>query len=247
MAVVHLQELHIGAVEPILHLDARHLDLLHQLALVGIHRVQAVEHVVLVDMGRRVAQGAQRVQGGDGLAALGCGIDALGLVDDDHGIGRLDKLDGAAARHPVVGPMDDVRLVLLRRVREALAEGIDVDDHDLNAVAGRKVPYLSELLRVVDEIVEPDVLVEPAEVFFGDLERLVDALLDGHRGNHDDELGETVGPVQLEDGAQIHIGLARPRLHLHGEVHTIQRRRRGEPIAQLHRLHVRQDVLFKQP
>ena len=62
VAVVHLQELHVGAVESVLDLDAGHLDLLHQLALVGVHRVQAVHHVVLIDMGRRVAQGAQRVQ-----------------------------------------------------------------------------------------------------------------------------------------------------------------------------------------
>ncbi len=53
---------------------------------------------------------------------------------------------------------------------------------------------------------------------FGDLERLVDAFLDRHRRHHDDELGEAVAPVQLEDRAQVDVGLARAGLHLHGEI-----------------------------
>ena len=41
---------------------------------------------------------------------------------------------------------------------------------------------------------------------------------DGHAGHDDDELLEAVALGQLEDGAQVDVGLARAGLHLHGEV-----------------------------
>jgi hypothetical protein len=47
---------------------------------------------------------------------------------------------------------------------------------------------------------------------------VIDAFLDRHRRHHDDELGEAVALVQLEDGAQIDVGLAGAGLHLHGEI-----------------------------
>ena len=46
-----------------------HLDLLDQLALVGVHRVEPVDHVVLVDVGGGVAQGAERVHRAERLLA----------------------------------------------------------------------------------------------------------------------------------------------------------------------------------
>ena len=46
-------------------------------------------------------------------------------------------------------------------------------------------------------------------MLLGDLERFVDALLDCYRWHDDDELGETVALVQLEDRAQVDIRLYR--------------------------------------
>ena len=65
------------------------------------------------------------------------------------------------------------------------------------------------------------------------LERLVDAFLDRDRRHDDDELGKSVALVQLEDRAQIDVGLAGSRLHLHGEVAGIQRLGRGQSVAKL--------------
>src|SRR3546814_9234756 len=64
--------------------------------------------------------------------------------------------------------------------------------------------------------------IEAFEILLGDLERLVDALLD-RDGRHDDhEFGEAETLVQLEDRAEVNVGLARPRLHFDGrsEEHT---------------------------
>ena len=53
------------------------------------------------------------------------------------------------------------------------------------------------------------------EMVHGDLKALFHALADGD-GRHDhDELRPAVALVQLEHGLDVHIGLARARLHLH--------------------------------
>src|SRR3546814_19296229 len=59
------------------------------------------------------------------------------------------------------------------------------DDHDLNGRAGGKVPHLAELGGIVEEIVEGLAGIEAFEMILGDLERLVDDLLD-RDGQHDE-------------------------------------------------------------
>jgi hypothetical protein len=78
------------------------------------------------------------------------------------------------------------------------------------------------------------------------LNGVIDALLDRHRGHHDDELGEAVALVQLEDGAQIDVGLARAGLHLHGEVPGRERGRGGEAVAELNGVQVGQQLIGQQ-
>ena len=55
-------------------------------------------------------------------------------------------------------------------------------------------------------------------MFLGDLQRLVHPFLDGHRRDHNDELGEAEPFVQFKDRAQIDIGLASAGLHFDGEI-----------------------------
>src|SRR3546814_14030198 len=75
-------------------------------------------------------------------------------------------------------------------------------------------------------------------MLLGDLERLVDALLD-RDGRHDDhEFCEAETLVQLEDRAEVNVGLARPRLHFDGEVAGRERRRRRQTVAELNILQV---------
>src|SRR3546814_11202793 len=79
-------------------------------------------------------------------------------------------------------------------------------------------------------------------MLLGDLERLVDALLD-RDGRHDDhESGEAETLVQLEDRAEVNVGLARPRLHFDGAVAGRERRRRRQTVAELHILQDSNDL-----
>ena len=80
-------------------------------------------------------------------------VHALRLVDDDDGVGGLNELDGPAARHAVVLAVDDIELLqlVLGHLRKVfvgniLLKGLDVDDHDLNLVAGRELPHLAKPL-----------------------------------------------------------------------------------------------------
>ena len=49
---------YVGLVVRAIDLKRRDFDLLHQLPFVGIHRVEPIDHVVLVGVSRRVAQRA---------------------------------------------------------------------------------------------------------------------------------------------------------------------------------------------
>ncbi|MNG39807.1 hypothetical protein D3C84_1280840 [compost metagenome] len=55
-------------------------------------------------------------------------------------------------------------------------------------------------------------------MIFGDLQGLVDALLDRNRGHDNNELGKAVALIQLKDAAQIYVGLSRTGLHFDGKV-----------------------------
>ena len=83
---------------------------------------------------------------------------------------------------------------------------------------GRTGPNLAELLGVVDEIIETDGVVEALEMLLGHLEGFVGAFLDGDRWHGDDELGEAVATIQLEDASEVRIDFAWPGFHLNSKV-----------------------------
>src|SRR5690606_3476253 len=91
--------------------------------------------------------------------------------------------------------------VLVEVIYVLLVDRPDRHHHNLNIGAGGEVAYLTELRGVIEEVVERYARVESLEVLLGDLERLVYPLLDCHRRHHDDEFGEAVALVQLEDAA----------------------------------------------
>ena len=155
-----------------------HFDLLHQLALVGVHRVQAVDHVVLVGMGGGVAQGAERVHCAQAPLAtpFQAAIHALRLVHDQDRPGGPDQIDGLLAA--------GLLAVLVEVVDVLLVDRADRHHHDLDVRAGGEVAHLAQLgwNRRGNSPSKRHVGVEGAEMLLGDLERLVDALLDRHRG-----------------------------------------------------------------
>ena len=133
LLVVDLLDAHEGVVGRALGGRAGDHDLLDQLQLEGAHRVEPVDEVVGIAVRGGVAQGAERIERLDRLLGLVGGVHALRLVDDDDGPRRLDELDGLAAGELVALLVDDVALLLFLGAGEVLAEGVDVDDQDLQA------------------------------------------------------------------------------------------------------------------
>ena len=173
----------------------RHNDLFHQAHLVGPDRVQFVDMIVEIAVRRRIAQRAERIEGLDRFLGFGRVVHALGLVDDHDRICRGHELDGLSARELVILLEDDVALLFLFRSREILAEGIDVDDHDLDRVAHGELPEAIDLLRIVVEIFILDVVEEGFKVFLRDLQIFQDAFPDRHAGDDDDIFLEAVFPA----------------------------------------------------
>ena len=105
-------EPHVCAVEVRLGLDRVDADAFHQVALEGVDRREAVDHVVGLLVRGRVAQHEQRVQALDGgLGLLGV-VDALGLVDDDDGFASAYELARAeSAGEPLTGTVEEVALL----------------------------------------------------------------------------------------------------------------------------------------
>ena len=217
----------VRGVVGVLDRGRRDLDLLHQLALVRVDRVQPIDHVVRLHVRRRVAQRTQRRHGRQGFlaAAAQAAVHALRLVHDQDGPRGADQVDRFFAA--------GLLAVLVQVVDVLLVDGADRHHHDLDVRAGGEVAHLPELGGVVQEILEGRARIERAKMLLGQLERLVHALLDGDRRHDDDEFGEAVAFVQFQDGPQIDVRLARSRLHFHGEVAGIQRRGGRQAVAQL--------------
>lgn len=131
-------------------------------------------------------------------------------------------------------------------------------DHHPDRRGRGEVDDPRQVRAVIDEAFERHPVIQLAEVLTGLLDRLLHPLAYRDRGHHDHELGEAIAPVQLEDGAQVNIGLARPRLHFDGEVHAIvaltaalvalhlQRGRELHGVALLHDVQVLQHLFGQQ-
>jgi hypothetical protein len=216
------------------------LDLLDQLAFIGVHRIEAENHVVLVRMSSRIAQCAKRVHGAKSLLAAPFQptIDALRFIDNDNRPccpNQIDRLFSAG-----------LFAVLVKIVYVLLVDGTDRYHHDLNVRTGREISHLSELGGIVEEIIKWLASIEALEMLFGDLKRLVDAFFDRHRRHHYDELGEAEAPVQLEYHAQVYVGLACAGFHLHGEVARRQCLSWPKAVADLHRVEVLEQLVIEQ-
>lgn len=57
---------------------------------------------------------------------------------------------------------------------------------------------------------------------------------------------KAVAPIQFEDGAEVHVGLPRTGLHLHGEVPALQRFRGAQAVAELHLAEVLEDLVVEE-
>ena len=93
---LHFQQFHECAVDIVFRQHRQHFNLLDQLQVVGLHRIEAVYLVVGLFVGGGIAQGKQRVQRFDGGAAI-VGFHILRLVDNHNRAGLADLADGRFA------------------------------------------------------------------------------------------------------------------------------------------------------
>ena len=228
------QQTDIRPVKAACHLVGGHADLFDQPHLVGVHRGQAVEQIDLFPVGGRVTEHTQRVKGGNRILCLLSVIHALRLINDNDRVCVLDVADGRFSVEPVLLLIDDI----LR-----LAESVNIDNHDLNIAAGGEKAHIGQLGRVVNEIAAGCVVVKGGKMLLGDLQRLIHALSDGNRRDHDDKLGKTVLLMQLKNRLGVNVGLARSCLHLNGELISHQVIRLGQIVPLLNRPHIGQQRL----
>ena len=173
------------------------------------------------------------MEGGDRVFRFLGAVHALGLVNDDNGVGVLDVADRRFSVEPVLLLVDDV----LR-----FSECVNIDDHNLNIGADGKRAHIGQLGGIVDEIPAGRVVIECGKVLLGDLQGLIHTLPNGNGRHNDDELGKTELLVQLKNRLGVDVGFARSGLHLNGELIARQVVRFGQIVPLLDRVHIGQQL-----
>ena len=189
--------------------NAQRRDLFDEVLVVGIHRVQAVHHVVFLFVGGRIAQGEQGVelfQAFFGLFAL----HALRFINDQDGVGLGDDVDGAAAAEAVQLFVDDLLVF-------AGVESLHIDDHGIDTAIRGKVVHFGQLVRGVGEKAN-FLAVLIGKMLLGRFQRFGHALPDGHRGHHYNKFAPAVAAVELVHGFDVGVSFASAGLHLDGQV-----------------------------
>ena len=219
---------------------SRDFNLLHQLAFIRIDGIELEHHVLRFFRCGRIPQIAERTHPLHGFLAFAVqtAFHALRLIDDQdrpRGPDQVDRLLSTGLLTLSIHHVLRLRLAggfigLFGLGLLLVAELVDRShrhDHDLNLGAGRKVPDLSQLCRVIQEVIKRHTCVEPLQMLRSHLDGVVDTLLDRHRRHDDHELGEPIPLVQFEDRPQVDVRLPGPSLHLHSEVprlHGLRRR-----------------------
>lgn len=73
-------------------------------------------------------------------------IIALWFINYDYRVGGLNKFNGFATGHPVMGAVYDIGLIFLCGIGETFHEGVNVYYHYLDIIIGGKAPHLAQLL-----------------------------------------------------------------------------------------------------
>jgi len=132
-------QLDVTPVVATLHFEGGHFNLLYQLPLIGVHCVQPVEHVVLVDMGGGVAQCAKRIHLPERTLALPlkAAVHTLRLVHNQDRPRGANEVNGLLASR--------FFRVLVEVVYVLFVDGADGHHHNLDLRASGKVAHLAEL------------------------------------------------------------------------------------------------------
>ena len=203
----------IRAVKTVCHLVAGYAYLFDKSHLVCVNRGKAVKQVDFFPVCCRIAKYTQWLKGGNRVLCLLGIIHALRLVDDDNGTCSLYVSDRRVTVQPVMLLVNDIF---------SFSESIDIDNHDFDICAVRKLPYIRQLCAVIDEITAGSIIIECGKMLLCALQRFIYALADCHAGNNDDKLGKAIQTVQFINGFRINVCLARPCFHFNGKLPPLQ-------------------------
>ena len=198
--------------------------------------VEAVDNVAGLAVSCRVAQRAKGFEFSDcGLAKQRFHV--LRFVHDDHWTCGPQVVDRTQAVEFVSILMNDTGVLVA-------AERLDAHHHDLHTGAGSKRLHLLSRRTAVDGRIER-LGVEVLEVLGHESDAGNDALLDRSARHENHELAELVSLGQLEDGAQVDVGLSGAGLHLDVEVQCITGKfgHNLEAVPILHSLQIQQKDL----
>jgi len=105
----------------------------------------------------------------------------LGLVDNDDGVRGLHKLYRLPPGEFITLLVNDVALLLLLAAGEVLAEGVNVDDENLNRVCWWQTAEACSPSSRRKQRLELDVVVDRTEVIAGDVDVLEHPFADWQR------------------------------------------------------------------
>ena len=189
-------------------------DLLDQPHLVGVYRGQPVEQIDFFPVGSGVPQHTQGIECGNGFLGLWGVVYTLGFVDDDDGVGILNKTHGRLTTQPILSLVDDILCFF---------ESINVNNHHFDVGTGGELPHIGQLGRVINKVPTWYIVVLQAKMLLSDLKGFVDTLPDGHRRHHDNKFGKAVLAVQLKDSLGVNVGLAGSGFHLNAKLAVLRR------------------------
>ena len=218
-----------------------HFNLLDQTAFKGVYSIQTIHHMVLIHVGRRVAEGAHGVHCSQGTFTrpLEATIDALWFVNNHNRRRGFDQVNGLLAACILALFIEVVHILFVDRA--------DCCDHDLNGRACREIAHLTKLRGVIQEILIPlGFGIQILKMITGNFQRFVCTFFDRHGWDDDHEFREPVGLVQLENRAQIDIGFACARLHLDREISGSQNAVLRQAVFHLNGFQVVQQVIVHQ-
>jgi len=167
-------------------------------------------------MGCGIPEASPWIQLLNGPLRLGRIVYTLRLINNHNRIRCLNKLDGTPAGHGVAFLMDNVGCITF-----ITKECLNINHHDLDLIACRKLSDLAQLFGVINEIIKGNVVEYTCKMILRDLNALQYTLPDGNARNHDNKLLEPVFRVQVKDCPQVHIGLARAGLHFNREIREL--------------------------
>lgn len=188
--------------------DAPHFDLFHEAAAKRFERCEAIDEIAEAFVRGAVAEREQGIECAERLAAL-VRFKILRFVQNQYRARLLEKLIRLAFAGQFFGRAKNHVARLVERVER--------HHHHIGKGGGGELAQAAQLTAVVLIEVERLVAIERTKVVARDVEIFDHAFVDGDARHDDDEFAKAVLAAQFIERAQIHVGLARPRLHLDGE------------------------------